>query len=83
MTADLYENQKIWVLNWTVETLTTLVASGGQVPQTTLWSASNPTPAGYNHPRGQQYPQSSPEPLPQLRDKQSKIRQQPHGHQSH
>ena len=42
--------------------LTTLVASGGQVPKTSLRLASEPTPAGWNHPHGQQCPQHSHEP---------------------
>ena len=40
-----------------LEALTTFVTSGGQVPSATLQLASNPTPAGWNHPSGQQYPQ--------------------------
>ena len=62
--------------------LTTFIASGSQVPKTTLQLASNPTPAGWNHPCGQQYLQPSQEPPPQQRDKQYKIRQHERGHQS-
>ena len=51
---------------------TTLVTSGGQVPKTTLPLASNPTPAGWNHPCGQEYPQPSHVPPPQQRDNQNK-----------
>ena len=46
----------------------------GWVPKTTLQLASNPTPVGWNHPHGQQYPQPSHKPLHQ---------QNPHGHHSH
>ena len=35
------------------------IASGGQVPKINLHLASNPTPVGWNHPCGQQYPQPS------------------------
>lgn len=44
--------------------LTTFVASGGQVPKATLRLASNLTPARWNHPRGQQFPQPSHQSLP-------------------
>lgn len=43
--------------------LTTLnIASGGLVPKTTLRLASIPTPAGWNNPCGQQYPQPAAAP---------------------